>query len=192
MRDLRLALVGTVTLALLCGLSGAGVAQDENESAATATYFTGTQTWTDMVGEEPTMEEVRGVQRFEGGGYTFEVEASDPRVSGVLTISDGLYDKYGSEVPANNLEGTTFADVRGGYSVTLANDEGGWSGITGHSVYAQGMGWRTSMWLKGEGAYQGLTLFVHSQRDLYSDPFTPLEGLIFEGLAPRLVEPPTE
>ena len=160
MRTLRLSLVGAVILALLGGLGGAVVAQGEAESPS-ATHISGSWTWL-------------GVNL---GQTVYEVEMSDPRASGTLTETGISWQEYGDTTPP------TVASVIG---IELVNDEGSWSGF-GSGVYDPAMGWRLSGYQAGEGAYEGLTLYVHGTRDIYSTPVMPLEGVIFEGPAPTML-----
>jgi uncharacterized protein YceK len=161
MRTLRLTLVGTVTLALLGGLSSVVVAQDTTESAS-ATYMSGTRTWLEST----------------GNGSVHELEMSDPRASGTVTESGISWQEYGDTTPP-----TVAAVAR----LELVNEQGTWSGIWS-GVYDPKMGWRLAGWLAGEGPYEGLTLYLHAMRTVYSTPGIETDGIIFEGPAPMMVE----
>ena len=168
MRTLRLSVAGTVILALLGGLGSAALAQDDEETGS-ATYITGSWTWTHHTDD----------------GAVYEVEMSDSRASGTLTESSISWQEYGDTTPP------TVANVVG---IELANEEGSWSGF-GSGVYDPAMGWRLAGYQAGEGAYEGLTLYIHGTRDIYSTPVMPLEGVIFEGPVPTMldaVEPSAE
>jgi len=161
MRTLRLSMVGTVILALLGGLGGAVLAQDEDESES-ATYVSGLRTWIEYTDD----------------GAIYEMEMSDPRASGTLTESYVSWQEYGDTTPA-----TAAVVVR----LEHVNEQGSWSGI-GSGVYDPEMGWQLVGWSTGEGAYEGLTLYMHAVRDIYSTPEMLFEGIIFEGPAPMMVE----
>jgi hypothetical protein len=160
MRTLRLALTGTVVL-LVGGLSSVVVAQDTTESAS-ATYMSGTRTW--LEGTE--------------NASVFEVEMSDPRASGTATETVISWQEYGDTTPP-----TTTATLQ----LELVNEQGSWSGV-GSGVYDPEMGWQLVGYQAGEGAYEGLTLYMHATRDIYSTPRMDFEGIIFEGPAPTMVE----
>jgi hypothetical protein len=158
---LRLALTGTVVLLLVGGLSSVVVAQDTTESAS-ATYMSGTRTW--LEGTE--------------NASVFEVEMSDPRASGTTTETLISWQEYGDTTPP-----ITTATVL----LELVNEQGSWSGV-GSGVYDPEMGWQLIGYQAGEGAYEGLTLYMHATADIYSTPIMDFEGIIFEGPAPMMVE----
>jgi hypothetical protein len=180
MRVLRLSLVGTVMLVLLGGLGGTVVAQSGAGSDLTGT-----------AGSEPsgTAVYVDGVASYQSGEaiMVIELSMSDPRASGTYTWfhPDGrLYD--GQSRPPTEV----------GYGrVTLANDDGGWSGQQS-TLWHDEIGWRVTAWLSGEGSYEGLSLYLHGQRfPVYNTPTMDFDGIIFNGTTPAILEaiqPPAE
>jgi hypothetical protein len=163
MRTLRPVLAGMVIGALLGGLGGAAVAQ-EDELSGTAVYIEGLRTWQDWEDEDTI----------------YELEMSDPRANGTYTESGFVGDGYDSESENPSV-------VALGH-VTLVNDEGSWSGHES-AVWDDEMGWRLSAWLAGEGPYEGLTLYLHAHRfPVYSTPEMDFEGVLLEGTAPVMLE----
>ena len=172
MRTLRLSLLGTMILALLGGLSGAVLAQEEEGTEpVSATYFDGVRHWRDPGPE---------------GEFHYLMEMSDPRASGMVTEYGDVGHEYKFKTP----------DPPQAWMVPmlLENDEGTWEGV-GSWVYHPEMGWHGSAWMTGDGAYEGLTVYLHAVRDRYSHSQMPFEGVIFEGPTPPMlgaVTMPTE
>jgi hypothetical protein len=110
---LRMSLAGVAMLALLGGLGGAVVAQDEAESES-ATYISGLRTWLEST----------------ENGSVHELEMSDPRASGTVTESGISWQEYGDTTPP-----TVAAVAR----LELVNEQGTWSGIWS-GVYDPKMG----------------------------------------------------
>jgi hypothetical protein len=184
MRTLRLALTGTVTLALLGGLSVAVVAQSEEVS--TPAVVTGTEVCT-VVQNATVIENTAEVVRDRGQVMECEDTMSDPRVSGTYTnvanwdFYPALYEAFlwGTHV----LEGST-----GGWDCSYA----GTSDPTGAN---DGLAFGVC---PGTGEYDGLTyvwqhVYVNSPYPgVYVDgdfgDGTSLFGLIFEGASPVTLE----
>ena len=128
MRALRLSLAGTLILALLGGLSGAVVAQDD-EGSGTFTIES-----TEDLGEFD----------FDASGnaiITMSKEASDPRMSGTWTEVWGCQQGSGIEtcvasVLVENEGGTWlgrangFGSPSGVYDMTVFDGQGGYEGLT--------------------------------------------------------------
>jgi hypothetical protein len=158
MRTLRLSLAGTVIFTLLGGLGGVVVAQTDH---GVATYVTGVERWMGNDGDD----------------VTSMLEMSDSRASGTLTTTILTNQRYRTQP-----ETSSSADVvRGG--LRLVNDEGSWSGHA-WAAYHPEMGWVFDGWLTGDEAYEGLSLFLHAVRDVYSTWKLSFEGVIFEGTPP--------
>jgi hypothetical protein len=89
MSTLRRSLVGAVTLALLGGLSGTAVAQDDEDVPITATYFTGERT--DKLEVSGGMwSTVDGADQLRDAVYEDTFEWSDPRLPSVMLITENL------------------------------------------------------------------------------------------------------
>ena len=167
MRRLRLALVGTVMLALLAGLGGAVLAQADHSTAGVwVTQEDEQGCWNgDPTGfvEQPNGDyQVRGITA--GCDFTF----SDPRVSGAWTWE---------------LNEDCFADggcVNWG-PMHVAGPDGAWTGwYTG--LEKPDTDTRLRVVLTGTGAYEGL---AHIQQ--WSGPFYgPFDryGVIYDGQPP--------
>ena len=68
------------------------------------------------------------------------------------------------------------------------HEEGRWSGLES-AVWDDEMGWRITAWLAGEGAHEGLTLYLHAHRfPVYSTPEMGFEGVICKGATPVMLE----
>jgi len=166
MRTLRLSLVGAVILVLLGGLGSAIVAQDEEtgELSGTAVYIDGLRMW----------------QYRDDETTRYELEMSDPRADGTYTEIYPSGDRYDGESVRPTLVG--LADVR------LVNDEGRWWGLES-GVWDDEMGWHITAWLAGEGAYEGLTLYLHADRSpVFSTPEMAFEGIIFDTTPPVMLD----
>jgi hypothetical protein len=188
MRTLRVSLAGTVILALLSGLGGAVLAQDEEVS--TPTVVTGNATCTFV--QEGRVIQIYG-EVFRERGYVMECEdtMSDPRVTGTYTnVNNFDYYKELDEVfswGTSVLEGPT-----GGWECSYAStsDPSGANDVLVFGV------------CPGTGEYDGLTyVFQHvvnsppagsppSSTVLDGDfgDGTSLFGLIFEGASPVTLE----
>jgi hypothetical protein len=164
MRTLRLSLVGTVILALLGGLSGAVLSQDE--LSGTATYIDGQRTYVSGDGDEP---------------HRYDLVMSDDRASGsYLEHYTGVGHLYDGD--------STRPSIVALDPVTLTNDDGSWSGLQS-AIWDDGMGWRLTAWLAGEDAYEGLSLYLHAHRfPWYSYPDMDFDGIILEGQPPVMLE----
>jgi len=180
MRTLRLTIAGTVVLSLLGGLgAAAAVAQSEGaagEEPRQATRVSGTQTFAEYV-DEPTITTVGEVEQTCDWRAEYVMEMSDPRVSGAFTVLGYFVEPSGT--------GPRDADAGQG-SVQLVNETGTWSG-TWSSAYHPTSGEHTYVWLEGEGAYEGLTFWSnHCSRQVHSPQEQPIDGVIFEGIAPPM------
>ena len=201
MRTLRLSLAGTVILALLGGLGGAAIAQDEpiaeeepameevgrvGSSPATATIVTGSVVSSSTDSSELQLTEDGGVMHVSGLKATSEFEWSDPRLP-----SQG-------EVTTNHIGAV---DVGGAYHYLwmLEGPEGYWTGPeTGFCDAADRC--RGTAFLTGHGIHEGLFAVLATETpldqsgDVLRDPagnVTPVfDGAIFQGDAPPMPEPP--
>ncbi len=98
MRTLRLLLSGTLAMALLGGLGGAVVAQDE-DAAVGLVHVTGTQVEGDLVPGE--WAQVGAVGQMRGASTANRSEMSDPRVSGAVTVEVN-FDEYPRATPGSS------------------------------------------------------------------------------------------
>jgi hypothetical protein len=178
MRALRPSLAGTVILALLGGLGGVVLGQDE--VPLTATRITGTvvdKDWDDSEGEYTTDE--HGVDQLRGLLVHETWEWSDERLPAAKT---GVWNNNGYWIG----EGDGVLAWTG--TNRLDGPDGSWIG-TATGMYEPGTG--SSFGLDvyvGEGAYEGLTLILQCGD-------RTCEGYILEGELPPMpepVEPPTE
>ena len=173
MRTLRLSLVGSAILALLGGMGGAAMAQDDEAGSldwTQSTMFSGTSTYK-AVGFGSRTEEDILRQR----GFTTECteEMSDPRVSGVSTTTwdNDCYPWIGCV---------------GWGTFELVGPDGSWVGTftqtLGHGD--EGLMLNTAI---GEGTdgYEGWAYIAHSTSP---DPYMQgtIEGFVFPGDSPPL------
>lgn len=178
MRMLRSSLVGMAILALLGGLGGAAMAQEEADSPL-VTHVTGTII--DTAYDDSTAEITYApgdVHHATGATYSETNEWSDPRLPAEKRLV---------------LDLTTYPDDGGRFMVTrtsirLDGADGAWVGTGVGLGYPDGTSEGQDV-LVGEGAYEGLTAVLHCGTDLGCD------GYIFEGPMPTQpdpVEPPVE
>jgi hypothetical protein len=172
MRTLRLALPGTVMLALLGGLGGAVAVQDDPMAPAlvtgTATYLSKDSPGTLSFADDAIVRE--------GVVFTHHWEASDPRLSGTSTVTWNWHDCSSGDV---TIEAATRV---------VENDDGGrWVGTgTGLSDVA-GAGPETVV-LHGEGVHEGLTAYVLMDWDPHQTPQATFDAAIFPGGMPPFPE----
>jgi hypothetical protein len=141
-------------------------ADGDGDLSGTAVYTDGLRTW----------------QYWEGDDTIYELEMSDPR-------ANGTYTEWGATIVGNGYDGDSLRpSLVGLMEVTLANDEGTWTGVQS-AVWDDDMGWRLTAWLAGEDAYEGLTLYLHAHRfPVYSTPEMEFDGVIFDGEPPVMLE----
>ena len=197
MRALQLSLAGTVILALLGGVGGAVMAQDEatvpGPEAATLVSGQllrgGGPGCGDAEFTEVTVDE--GILRERGRVCYGRAEMSDPRLNGEVTFMDDA-DRYLSGLTGEVLlmdvadpynlfefvEDEGFADIVWG-SITIENDDGTWEGrsVGTSDNTPDGYG-LTYHELVGTGAYDGLSAVLFMLED---DIGLPLTGVIFPG-----------
>jgi hypothetical protein len=141
-------------------------ADGDGDLSGTAVYTDGLRTW----------------QYWEGDDTIYELEMSDPR-------ANGTYTEWGATIVGNGYDGDSLRpSLVGLMEVTLANDEGTWTGVQS-AVWDDDMGWRLTAWLAGEDAYEGLSLYLHAHRfPVYSTPGMEFDGIIFDGEPPVMLE----
>ena len=177
MRSTRTFVGLVLTLSLLAVPIGAtGQSSDEapvDANAATepvyVTWSGDYAGWLDVPGET---EYFPGCFRmFEGNRATQTSE--DPRISGEYTTVY-IVDRAGVDRRHTSL-------------VRIENDEGAWQGpLT--NVFLPDQLWVQYGWLKGEGAYEGLSFFTSGQFDA-GDPRHEGEGMIWPGDPPPEPDP---
>ena len=183
MRSLRLSLAGTVILALLVGLGGTVLAQDEE--AILDPY--GPSFFTMAAGDSFHESEwvytpgPDGSAEFLGIEAAFAVESSDPRISGTWTEA---YDFRGWEAPDDS--GLPFSPSVNSGAVRIDNEGGAWVG-TWDAIGSASSGYAWTR-LQGEGAYEGLTAVIHSTQDFATGVVT-YEGVIVPGVLLEYPEP---
>jgi len=176
MRTLRLSLVGTVILALLAGLSGAVLAQDEEATLDPHRPSSFTLTAGDPLSESEFVwspgPDHSG--EFLANELVFPVESSDPRISGTWTE---VYDLRGWEAPDDS--GLPLSPTVSSGAVRIDNEDGAWVGTwDGFGSTVSNQEW---IQLQGEGAYEGLTAVIHQTLDFATDVET-FEGVIVPGV----------
>ena len=171
MRTLRLSLVGTVIVMLLGGSGGMVLAQEASPAPGTTVPVV-------FSGEE--------------WPRTQKLEASDPRVSGRFTqTEDNLVDIPDGAVGAGQGGGVWWG------TYTLQGPDGDWVGpwvqLAGYDFPSVS---RVLATLEGTQAYEGLAALLWITLPAGWDGQGPgtVEGVIYEGSAPRLEwpEPPAE
>ena len=181
MRTLRMSLAGTVILALLGGLSGVALAQND-EDAGPVTHFTGTQLdAVDDVTDEEWWVEDNDLLRSRGTRVTETIEWSDPRLPSELQGVMNFVQYPHTEVPRGTaVSGTTL----------LEGPEGYWTGeftlFCDADSECNGMNTLT-----GHGAYEGLFAVMRAFDDIEGPEWGDwvYEGLIFEGEMPPMPDP---
>jgi len=148
MRTLRVSLVGTVILALLAGLSGAVVAQDEPADPMAPVVVTGTIELGSCLAEIETFD-AAGVSRGEGRECIIDYEASDPRLDGEVTLRTNRmwYEPWSIYVEATTR--------------VLVSDDGRWVGTDTSLALPEGMMADIGfIVMHGEDAYEGSTAII--------------------------------
>ncbi len=177
MRTLRLAMRGTVTLALLGGLAGAVAAQSDAADAIVGQAAT----WVTFMEQDCSVGEVTpvqdgAIQRTRDVVATCTVTMSDPRVSGTATVSSN----YDCLAEAGCITWGT---------QELVGPDGSWTGTYTGTIDAA-FTERGFTALNGTAGYEGLTFIVHTSAPLDEAP--RVVGIIYEGDVPPSVEPSTE
>ena len=189
MRTLRLSLAGTVILALLGGLSGAVVAQEEEQ---TATHVTGkviSGEWDFPTSSRSTVE--GSIQHVLVMQAVRQFEWSDPRLPPMMT-SRMATDAHWYESDANPSAAVPWASTH-----RLDGPDGAWTATERGFMETDGFESFVLLVLTGEGAYEGLgAMLVEGVSEAPDgDDDTIWEGYIFEGELPSMpdpIEPPAE
>ena len=197
MRTFRVFLSGTVTLALLGGLGGTVLAQEEPaaieevgradvESPVTATHVTGSVVSSATDSSEFELTEAGGVMHGGGLKATSEFEWSDPRLP-----SQGEF--------AMNLVGSGDVGLAYHYMWMLEGPEGYWTGPESGFCDAADRCRGTAI-LTGHGIHEGLFAVLVSGpqldssgdvlRDSVGNTRPVFDGAIFFGNPPPMPEPP--
>ena len=186
MRTLRLSLAGAVILALLGGLGGVVVAQDEEP--APVTFVTGTvvEQWLHddpSAPEEPDTGPAPDVRGYTispdsvGGLFQQSVEWSDPRLPAEHWYTMRYQMIWDFDAEKGAVTTTT--------NHLLEDEVGGWLG-SGRFVQSGGATDEYGFYmLEGQGAYEGLYALLHetsaSERMIGVGPYgLAYEGYIFE------------
>ena len=186
MRAINTSVVSILAIGLLAGAAVGVAAQDEeaaSEEPTGASFFTGQLIPDGEVVAEPEENVVDGV--LQGRGFVVEgdvFEVSDPRVSGSLSRAlNASIQKVG------DFEDIIFQSA----AWRIENDDGAWSGqgtalvhVGAEIAQDESTDFDTVV-LTGEGAYEGLTAYVHA--DWTEEPVA-VEGAVFAGEAPPLAE----
>jgi hypothetical protein len=179
MHTVRGSLVGVVILALLGGLGGAVLAQDDEDELMRPAYVTGSVP--SLVFTSPGSD-TTGVGRFasEGVGQTQTWEADDPRLSGEATYT-GNWRLYGDPYEVGVEAGRW----------TITNDDGTWAGTSTAVEAREPATWEPKVYMEtlildGQGGYDGLTAYLLI--DGSPDPKV-FQGIIFPD---TMAEPPAE
>ena len=171
-----------ISIGLIAGSAAAVAAQDEEAEAPPAAYATGTIGWPPAELVEPDVElvpdgnEERGLMLID-----LPVEFTDPRLSGMLTVSANGTTR---EFP----DGRAWIESR---TYRIVNDGGAWNG-SGRLVrgFSEALGDQLfdeeTMLLTGDGAYDGYIAFISVDA---LDDQAPVEALILAAEQPPLPEP---
>ena len=184
MRTLRLSVAGTLALALLGGLGGALLAQDEENAPATVTHVTG-EAFSDRTVNQGAYAEVDGGEQMRGNVFEHDIDWSDPRLPSLMRLRENV------NVYSIDDDHAAWSWVG---SVRLEGDEGAWTGTE------YGLGEESAegpltlqprmMLLSGEGAYEGLSAMLQRQHEVITTASRPVfEGYIFAGELPPMPEP---
>lgn len=167
MKGLRLTLAIAIAIGLAASSAAAVAAQDDPMEPAAVT------------GSSTFLEEVAGGSRAWLDGairgtdlvWTSNWDASDPRLSGVFTVTANrdLYERLQMQVAA----GTAVVETR----------DGRWVGTASH-LGGAALGETTTMILRGEGAHEGLTAYVVMDTEAPS-----FRAAIFPGDMPAFPDP---
>ena len=179
MRTLRMSLAGALTVALLGGLGGAVLGQDEEADRMAPATVTGSVVYIGghQVGERSSGD---GVVRESGMISNHQWEASDPRLSGT--------EAYTKTVDYYPLGLGFYVDAT---SRVLENDGGRWVG-TGVGMEEVFISTDTPLFstapviLHGEDAYEGLTAYL--LLDEGTEGTATFAGVIFPGEMPPFPE----
>jgi hypothetical protein len=169
-RAIKTTTISILTLGLLAGSAVGVTAQDDDIAPASVT---GTATFPDEIGGGSRAWE-DGALRYRDLRFTSAWEASDPRLSGAVSLSANRdqYERQQMEVVSA--------------TAVVENDGGRWSG-TGTFLGGADLGETLTMVMQGEDAYEGLTAYV--VMDLGAQT---LAASIFPGEMPPFPEPPAE
>ena len=154
MRAIKTSVISILVVGLLAGTAVGVAAQDEDAMAAAA--VTGTASgFTQESGGSPTLLEDFAMLA-EGLHLTSTWDVSDPRLSGDNAIAGNTirYNEHRMQVGAGDA--------------TLENDGGRWVGLV-TVLEGEQLGETGTYILQGEGAYEGLTAYVVTQR-IEGDP----------------------
>ena len=140
-------------------------ASAEAEAAMDAgNYLTGTMTFHEDI-DPGTSTHPEGVLEVRGASATYDLQMSDPRISGTLTTLDYALDGYSGHRLA----------VGGG--VELVTPDGTWTGnATG--VFEPTMGWQNLYRLDGQGELEGQTFFLHGASPEMDDGVWEMDGFV--------------
>ena len=177
MRSARTSFGIILTLSLLAlpigatGQSSDEAQVDDNEATEPA-YVTWSGDFADFLYVPREPQQFPWGSREYHGNRAFQT-SEDARISGDLTVvylGDGPW-------PARAGESSRFTSL-----VRIENDEGAWQGPLTEVFFPDGV-WVEYGWLKGAGAYEGLSFFT-SFRGSTSDPHHVGEGVIWPGDPP--------
>ena len=175
---MRTALASIVALVLLCLSPTAVLAQEDAEdqdSAAPATYFTGTFERVFEELPEPVMNPDTGMLEVRGGKLEYLGDIDDPRIAPNYVV-DPLHMDIDPVTGAGRMWGT-------GHSVGKTGAFEGPIWGMHYPITEEVSGFTASGWLPGSGDYEGLTYFY---RGSFDGEQSFMEGLIYEGEAPPL------
>jgi len=169
-KGLKTTLIAAIAVGLVAGSTVGVVAQDDPMAPAQVTgtgpypveVSLGSRAWED------------GALRERGMRFATTWEASDPRLSGVVSLSNNR-DQYEKE--------EMFVVSA---TAVVENDDGRWTG-SGTVLAGEELGETLTLVMEGQDAYEGLTAYV--VMDLRGRTFN---AAIFPGGMPELPEPPAE
>jgi len=187
MRTLRMALAGMTMVALLVGVTGAVVAQEDDAEEVSTAASPVTGRIADGRQDQPySISNDADRARFRDAVYVDPIEMDDPRLSGTLwqawsrdalrNTSGGRYGAFGQLISA---------------TIEITNDEGSWVGKSRGYIHPETSHMHFQIDLAGTGAYEGYSALLYAKGPSDWD----VEGLIFPGPLPDFpgpVEVPAE
>jgi len=156
----RLLIVAASATLLVAATAGSVVSQPD----AGNHYLTGTMTFVEDI-DAGTSTHPEGVLEVRGASAAYDLQMSDPRVSGALTTLNTAMDGYGDLRLAFDGE------------AELASEDGNWAGNwTG--VFEPTLGWQMLYKFEGEGELEGLTFYLHGASPEMDDGIWEMDGFI--------------
>ena len=139
-----------------------------------ATWVTGLARWDDTVTFDSEVFLEDGTRSSRGAVYRLTLVTGDPRLDGTMTDT-AHFDEFGRP-PDHDPLAVLWGTKR------IENADGSWEGPATGATGSDGC-WTETVWLTGDGAYAGLSAYLHI-RNCDEDPAGTVEGMIFPGEVP--------